>query len=332
MAYQTTFMDNETSNCSSCKGRLVLDPEKGEMICNQCGIVVNTMYDIDGTNQRKITSLNVENSSLVEPTSLILYDVGLPTFIDKKNVDANGKQIYKSADMEKLRRLNKFVISNDSKTRNLNKATREICRITDILGMSSLIAERACYIYRKALNLKLIKGRSITGVVTAAIYMACRDAGILFPIDKIENLAENCSKKHIIHYYKILLREMKMRAGLPDPSRHVSRIAADAKLSVRAERKALNILSEIEGAPILSGKKPVSLAAAAIYLAALQTGEHTTQLRIAIAAGITTITIRKRCLEIFQIVKRPTDVSIPDEVGKSEDLISNHKGCTSDIP
>jgi transcription initiation factor TFIIB len=43
-----------------------------------------------------------------------------------------------------------------------------------------------------------------------------------------------------------------------------------------------------------------------LYLAALQVGEHTTQLRIAIASELTTITIRKRCTEIDQILKQRT--------------------------
>ncbi|MGI0088657.1 MAG: transcription initiation factor IIB [Nitrosotalea sp.] len=293
----------ETTNCTSCRGKIVLDSDRGEKICSSCGIVINTTY-FDETGCRDITSTSVENSSLVEPTSLIMYDIGLPTLIDKKNVDVNGKQIESYTGMERLRRLNKFTISNDSKTRNLNKAIREIRRITQILGMSSLIAERSSYIYKKALNRKLIRGRSITGIVAATIYIACKDAGVLFPIDRIEALLENCNKKNVIHYYKLLLRQMKMNIGVPEPSKHVSRIAVRARLSGKTERRALEILLQIEGDPRLSGKKPISLAAAALYLAALQIGEHTTQLRIAIAGELTTTTIRKRYMEIAQIVKQ----------------------------
>jgi transcription initiation factor TFIIB len=245
-----------------------------------------------------------ENENTNEQTSQMMYHVGLPTVIGKKNVDAFGKQIHGYSEMEKLRRLNKFTISNDSKTKNLNKAIREIRRISEMLGISHSIAERASYIYRKALNKKLIRGRSITGIVAATIYIACKDAGVLFPIDKIEILHENCTRKNVIHYYKLLLREMKMNVGVPDPAQYISKIAIKARISGRTERKALEILSQIEGEPGLSGKKPVSLAAASLYLAALQVREHVTQLRIAVASELTTITIRKRCLEIDEILKQ----------------------------
>jgi transcription initiation factor TFIIB len=156
------------------------------------------------------------------------------------------------------------------------------------------------------LNKKLIRGRSITGIVAATIYIACKDAGVHFPIERIENLAVNCNRKNILHYYKLLLRQMKMNIEVPDPSKYLSKIAVASRLNGKTERKALEILSQIEGNLALSGKKPVSLAAASLYLAALQVGEHTTQLRIAIASELTTITIRKRCTEIDQILKQRT--------------------------
>ena len=297
-------------SCPSCKGKLVSDFDRGEKICSHCGIVIDERFHNINFGNIDFFSVYRENENANEQTSQMMYHVGLPTLIGKKNVDAFGKQIKGHSEMENLRRLNKFTISNDSKTKNLNKATREIRRIIETLGISQSIAERASYIYRKALNKKLIRGRSITGIVAATIYIACKDAGILFPIDSVEKLHDNCSRKNVIHYYKLLLREMKMNTGIQDPAQYVSKIAIKARVSGKTERRALEILSQIEGDPGLSGKKPVSLAAASLYLAALQIREHVTQLRIAVASELTTITIRKRCIEINEILKQKTNQSI----------------------
>ncbi len=304
MNIYSKLLNEEHVTCPSCKGKIILDHEKGEKFCSNCGIIVNAFHGFDETNHKEFFA-NIENSGL-EPTALMMYDTGLPTFIGKKNVDASGKQINSPPEMERLRKLNHFIISNDSRARNLNKASREIQRITEILGMNSLIAERASYIYKKALSQKLIRGRSIAGIVAATICIACKDMGIPFAVEKMENLVENCNKKSIMHYYKLLLKQLKINVSVPIPTQHISKIATQAKLSGKTERTALKILSAIEGEPSLSGKKPVSLAAAALYLSSLQTGEHTTQLRIAIAAGLTTITIRKRYLEIIDILKQRT--------------------------
>ena len=317
MSLENKITDTYEDACPSCKGRLVTDIERGERICSCCGMVRGAHYDAPYLENSVFTT-GTESESYKTPTSLIMYDIGLPTFIDKKNIDANGKTIQGNSEIEKLRRLNKFAISNDSKTRNLKKAIKEILRITEILGMSPSIAERASYIYRKALNKKLIRGRSITGIVVATIYIACKDAGIHFPMEQIENLVENCSRKNIMHYYKLLLRCMKMNVSPPEPTRYLSRIAARAKLNGKTERRAFEILSQIEGEPTLSGKKPISLAASALYLAALQVGEHTTQLRVAIASELTTITIRKRCLEIHELLthgnKQSNSISNSDAI------------------
>lgn len=306
-------MSEDHSVCPSCRGNIILDYEKNEKICSNCGIIVNAFHGFDELNRKEFFS-NVENFEL-EPTSQMMYNMGLPTIIDKKNVDASGKQISSHPEMERLRRLNRFIISNDSKTRNLSKASREIQRITEILGLSSLIAERANYIYKKALNQKLIRGRSITGIVAATICIACKDMGVPIMLEKMEDIMENCNKKSIMRYYKLLLKQMKINVAVPIPAQHISRIATRAKLSGKAERKAFEILSIIEGEPSLSGKKPVSLAAAALYLSSLHTNERITQLRIAIAAELTTITIRKRYLEILDILKQRTDLNWDFEVG-----------------
>lgn len=303
--------------CVRCKGRIVSDIERGESICTGCGMVGGSRLDSTHMENANFGS-GIENESSKNPTSLIMYDLGLSTFIDKKNIDANGKALQGNFEFDKLRRLNKYSISNDSKTRNLTKAVREILRITEILGMSPSVAERASYIYRKALNMKLIRGRSITGIVAATIYIACKDAGVHFPIEQIEKLVENCSRKNVMHYYKLLLRCMKISIAVPEPSKYLSRIAARARLSGRTERRAFEILSQIDKEPTLSGKKPISLAASALYLAAMQVGEHTTQLRVAIASELTTITIRKRCSEINKLLASDPDKKALDDEGVQE--------------
>ncbi|HJW19487.1 MAG TPA: hypothetical protein VJ571_02880 [Candidatus Nitrosotalea sp.] len=303
MLVQNEIIKTESNICLSCTGKLIFDLEKNERICSSCGIVTehdmghHSNYDVGNT------------PGSIEPTSSMMYDISLSTLIDKKNVDASGKQILGSFDMEKLRRLNKFTISNDSKIRNLNKAMTDIRRITGVLGFGNMIAERASYIYRKALNKGLIRGRSITGISVAAIYIACKDTGVSFPIDKINDHVENISKKTTVHYYKFLLRQMKMSVSIPEPSQNISKIAARAKLGGRTQRKALDILSQIGDDPIIIGKKPISIAAAALYMAALETKEYTTQLRLAVASDLTTITIRKRYLEIVHILKNKTTIS-----------------------
>lgn len=285
--------------CTVCNGKLVSDLDNGEKICGSCGIVTKDDHELR-YNETGSSATNI--TKIMEPTSLMMYDIGLPGMIGSKNIDANGKHFHNPG-IEKIRKLDKFTISDNSKTKNLNKAIGEIRRITEILGLNTLIAERASYIYRKILNQKVIRGRSITGIASATIYVACEERNIPISINKIVELVGNSTKKSITHYYKFILRQLNMNVGVVDPSYSISKIAKKAGLGVKTERRALEILDLIRGDPVLSGKKPVSIAAAVLYLASFQTKEHTTQLRIAIASELTPITIRKRSVELSHILK-----------------------------
>jgi transcription initiation factor TFIIB len=307
--------------CNVCKGHLICDPETGEEICSRCGIVARENTEI-ATERRAFTAEEMDKRYRTgEPISLMMYDMGLSSFMDNKNVDANGKQIQGYSEIERLRRLNKITVSNNSKTKNLNKAMREIRRITEILGISTSAAERAAYIYRKALEKDLIKGRSITAIVAATIYIACKDTGTPRSMHEIQDVIGNTERKNIAYYYKFLLREMQMHVPLPVPTNSIARIADKANLSERTIRKALEILELVGDNALLSGKNPVSLAAAALYLATIETGEYTTQLRIAIAADVSTVTVRKRCLEIIQLVKGGSSGLLTRSLEKSNDLL-----------
>ncbi len=297
--------------CAVCNGKLVFDFDNGEKICSLCGIVTRDNHD-SSLNEISLSSTTSNVTMNDGQTSSMMYNIGLPSIINSKNVDANGKHIH-DPDIEKLRRLNKFIISGNSKTKNLNKAIGEIRRITEIIGFNVLIAERAYYIYRKVLNRDAIRGRSITGIASATICAACEEMNIPFSIDRIVELAGNSTKKSITHYYKFILKQLGMNIRVADPSHNVSQIAKKAGLSVKTERKALEILEQVRGNPILSGKKPASLAAAALYLASFQTREYTTQLRIGIASELTTVTIRKRSIELSQMLRDLKSMQVSKE-------------------
>ena len=323
--------------CSVCKGQLICDPDTGEEVCSVCGIVARENIEIT-VERRAFTPEEIDKRYRTgEPVSLMMYDMGLSSFMDNKNVDANGKQIQGYSEIERLRRLNKITVSNNSKTKNLNKAMREIRRITEILGISTPAAERAAYIYRKALEKDLIKGRSITAIVAATIYIACKDTGTPRSMHEIQEVIGNTDRKNIAYYYKFLLREMQMHVPLPVPTNSISRIADRAHLSEKTIRKALEILELVGDNASLSGKNPISLAAASLYLATIETGEYTTQLRIAIAADVSTVTVRKRCLEIIQLVKENSSSLLAKSIEKSHDLLtgveekgnSNNKSATT---
>ena len=101
--------------------------------------------------------------------------------------------------------------------------------------------KKAAYVYRKALEKGLVRGRSISALVAAALYAACRDTQTPRTLKDIAN-ASNIKKKDVARCYRLLIRELDLKMPVVDPVKCVARIASKAGLSEKTKRKALEIL------------------------------------------------------------------------------------------
>ena len=79
-----------------------------------------------------------------------------------------------------------------------------------------------------------------------------------------------------------------------DPIRSVSKIASKAKIPVKTQRIAIKILGEAKQREVVSGKDPMGLAAAALYIACVIDNVRKTQEEIAEVANVTEVTVRNR--------------------------------------
>jgi transcription initiation factor TFIIB len=69
-------------------------------------------------------------------------------------------------------------------------------------------------------------------------------------------------------------------------------------LNEKTKRKAIDIMYDLNRKEVPAGKDPMGIAATALYIACLYTGEKRTQTDIAQAAGITEMTLRNRYRDI----------------------------------
>jgi transcription initiation factor TFIIB len=290
-----------TEKCRECRADLVADFETGEQVCAACG-VVSRSDDLKFSEFFGAPSAEL-GSMMGDDNSRMMYYISLPAKIDGRDVDARGNQISDVGDMNRLRRLNNLTIASDSKRRNLTRAASEIQRIGDSLGAGKNTVERAYEIYRRGVEDGRGRRRSIVGMAEAAVYLACRESGIPRSVNEIQHVADAQGGKSILHYSKVLSKGAGLRMSSPNPASVVSRIANRARLGGVTERRAIQILEKVKNEALLVGKRPASIAAAALYLAANETTASTTQIRIAFAAGITTITLRRRTSEVSMLLE-----------------------------
>jgi transcription initiation factor TFIIB len=226
----------------------------------------------------------------------MIHDMGLSTVINPSNKDASGKPLSTSmkSSIERLRTWDSRSQAHSSSERNLRQALNEMAKLKDMLALTDAVVEKAAYIYRKALEKKLVRGRSIQGLVAACLYAACRNTETPRTLSDIA-IGMNIKKKDIARCYRLIFRELELKMPVVDPIKGVSRIASIAKLTEKSKRKAIVILNQAKETGLSAGKDPMGIAAASLYLACISTGEIKSQKEISMASGITEVTIRNRC-------------------------------------
>ncbi len=284
-------------NCPRCgKGKLVTDTNTGENFCNTCGLVVTDQSVDSGPEWRSFSKEEHEGRSRTGvPTSLAMHDMGLATIIGPQDRDATGKPLSASMKsiIERLRTWDSRSQVHEPVDRNFRQAFSELDRLKDKLAVGDAVIEKAAYIYRKALEKGLVRGRSISALIASALYAACRDTETPRTLKDIAN-SSNIKRKDIARCYRLLLRELNLKMPVVNPIKCVARIASKASLSEKTKRDASKILKTAEEMKISAGKDPMGLAAAALYVACVTNGESKTQRDVAEAAGVTEVTIRNR--------------------------------------
>jgi transcription initiation factor TFIIB len=311
--------NNNIPLCSICNNdfKTISDPESGEIICNICGIVLSDeekelplhprvqeeMTVISHTNTTNTNLQFNENNS--NNNNNILFNIESSTIIGKSNVDAVGKRI--SNDMQnkidKLRIMEQRTRYINAKDRNLKFAFMKLNNLKHKLGLSNTIVEKSYYLYRKASSVGLVKGRTTEGILSAAIYLACKELGTPKTLKEISHIT-NLKIKSISKYSRLLIFELDLKSiPVIDPIKCIVKIANNLHLEEKTKLKAIKIMREVMEEEIHVGKNPLSIAASTVYAACKTRDENDrTQIEIANSAGISAVVVRERYNDIINKV------------------------------
>ena len=288
---------NATPTCARCgKNSLLTDDTTGEQFCSKCGYVINDKVDAAGPEWRSFQKDGGSDPARTgAPSSLTIHDMGLSTVINPLNKDASGKPLAASmkSTIERLRTWDSRSQAHQPVDRNLRQALGELNKLKDKVAISANVLEKAAYIYRKALEKKLVRGRSISAMIAASLYAACRDTETPRTLRDIADSA-NVKRKDIARCYRLLHHELELKMPVVDPIQCVARISSKLDITEKTKRYAIKVLQEAQERKESAGKDPMGLAASALYLSCVKNGVSVTQRDIAEAAGVTEVTIRNR--------------------------------------
>jgi transcription initiation factor TFIIB len=298
-------------NCSNANYNcnIITDAETCELICSSCGLVISDRVQETRPEWRSFNTEEPNNSKIRTgiPTSLARHDMGLSTIIGKTDVDFTGKRIEASlkSKFDRLRLLDLRTQLYSPTDRSLKRAFSELDTLKDKLSLPNSVVQKSAYIYRKAQERGLVRGRTISAMVAAAIYIACREIGVGRTLNEIAE-GSNVRPKILSQSYRILLTELDIKTPMLDPLKCVAKVANKMKLSQRITRQAMGILHTAIKKELNAGKDPMGLAAAVLYMSHLNNNSNTapiahkrndsrdnrSQTSFSEAAGITDVTLR----------------------------------------
>ena len=299
--HATTAISSPLVKCSGCSNeKIITDSESGEIICVECGLVISDKLQEIGPEWRTFSTDETEAMTRTGiPQSLARHDMGLSTIIGRTDRDASGNKL-DAAMRTRMNRLATWDMRSQlhtPKDRSLRQAFFQLDVLKDKLGLSDSIVEKTAYIYRKAQSRKLTRGRTVSGVLAAAVYIACREMGAHRTLDDIAT-ACNVKRKELSKDFRVLHTRLDLKIPQQDPMKCIVKVASKAKLSEKTRRQAAQIMSNVTRDEISAGKDPMGLAASVLYLSSIKNGETITQSNIAEAAGVTEVTVRTRAKEL----------------------------------
>ncbi len=297
--------------CPECgREKLVKDFDRGELICMACGLVLKDKYFDMGPEWRAFDSDQRDKRGRVgAPMTYTIHDKGLSTVIDWRNKDVHGKDISATsrAQIYRLRKWQRRIRVSDAAERNLAFAMAELDRISSHLSLPRGIREAAAIIYRKAVEKNLIRGRSIESVTASCLYAACRQRGVPRTLEEIAEHAR-VDKKEIGRSYRFVIKELNIKINPTNPIDYIGRFASELGLSGAVQKRAIEILNAAIKLGLTSGRGPMGVAAAALYISSIELGERRTQRDVSDVAKVTEVTVRNRYKELQEKLGLSVDV------------------------
>ena len=271
----------------------ITDSERGEIFCGSCGVVlVDNMSDLSHENIGYSSENFMKLARTGPVTSLTMSDRGLSTVIGT-NKDSTGKALSGKTKYEFNRLRTWDQRSKSRQTATLSKAFTLMNAMKTKLGVPNTVVETAAYVYRKAVNAKLTKGRTTVSLVSASLYAACREHNIPRTLDDVVN-AGNIERRVLSRDLRTIVKKLGLSLNQYDITSFISKISNNMSLKEKTKRDAFEILSRCEKEQITGGKHPVGQAAASLYLACKMNGEKISQKKFSVESGVSDVTIRNR--------------------------------------
>lgn len=287
---RSSVIGRTPDSCPECSGRIV-QRTASERRCADCGLVL-------GDHRSRVASVGrrAPSRSRGPPAR---RNGTLSTYLGSCAHDSRHNRI-RQRKQRRLRRQQRWQrqIASDSIGQSRRVGGAEIRRLCGSLGIGDQVETVAMTIFRRALEERLLYGRSCESIAAAAVYLAVRRSAVHRPLSEITTASTEL-RRRVTRDARHLQRELDLAVEPPQVVDYLPQIRSTLGLDERAERRAQELLDAAIEANFHSGRDPSGLAASALYTVSLLEDHSTcSQAAAASAGGVCTETIRRRYREL----------------------------------
>ncbi len=283
-----------SSSCPECGNNIpIFDEERGEIICRNCGLVVEEK--IISTTGKKI------KGQIYSEDFLSVYK-GRKPFMGKPNKDFSKKYLPPKA-MEIFKRL-KYIDSYLSKEeKRVKNALDEFKILSSILSLSKNRKERISLFIQKFMKYNLLQGKSYLSFVSAATLLVLRKESVPIGLKEMAEILSLDLKK-LTKAYFFLIKKTRQRIPKQNLKKLIEKFCENLNLPQETQTLCCSLSDKLN--TDFSGKNPRGIAGAIIYIIANANNANKkerriTQKEISKVAKITETTIRERIEDIKKL-------------------------------
>jgi len=186
--------------------------------------------------------------------------------------------------------------------RVVEKALKHLNDLVKLIKPPTAVAETAGEILREAVAGKNFKEKTLKRLAAASLYLSYKIHGYPRPFKQFasELGLEPQEVWNAIKMVSESVKNLNKKLARNEPQTIISYIVKSSNLPPEVEFVANKIVAEVTSTGLVSGKGLSSLAASAVYVAAILTGNRRTQLDIARTVGLTDVAIRNSYSEIVR--------------------------------
>jgi transcription initiation factor TFIIB len=291
----------DIQSCPECENSsTVRDELHGELICDNCGLVLDEALIDPGQDWNAYNPEDYRKKCRTgSPMTYTLNDKGLSTEISWADKDINGRALSRRSRTEfhRLRRVNRRSKAPTTSEQNIIRALTELRKCAFTLGLPQALSESSALIYRRAHNMKLTRGRTIKQICAASVYAACRQHQLPRTLDEVAK-AFGLKKREVGRGFNCIVKELGLALERNSVYSYISRYCDELRLNNGTPARVRELVTLAEEAGVVDGKSPLAVIGAAIYIASYETGHPRTQAEVSAVTGISEVTIRNRYKEM----------------------------------